>query len=320
MTALTDRYVHAVLRSVPGRQRADLEPEIRSLVADTVDARDGDERAALAELGDPSMLGARYTEGPQYLVGPTLYGEWRRILTLILPILVPIIAAAVLAANLLGGATIGEAVGAAVASAVAVGLQTVFWVTLVFAIIERSGAGGGAPKRAWSVDDLPELPDDGRIGILELGATLVFSVLLLAALLAVQLASPIVIDGQGFVLFDPALWSFWLPWFIVVLVLDIVLIVAIYLRGRWTWGAAVANAVLGLAFVGPALYLLQNGLLFNPALVAKLTEATGDAWLRPTTTVTGIVTAVIVFWDAVEGFLKARRASEARRTTAGAVR
>jgi hypothetical protein len=200
------------------------------------------------------------------------------------------------------------------------GLQTVFWVTLVFAIMERVEKPAEAPKRRWSVDDLPELPDDGRMGLVEVGASLIFNVLVLAGLLWVQLASPIVVDGQGFVLFDPALWSFWLPSFIVVLVLDIVLIVAIYLGGHWTWTAAVANAVLGLAFVGPALYLLQNDLLFNPALVAKLTGATGDAWLRPTTTITGIVTAVIVLWDAVEGFLKARRASEARRTTVEVVR
>ena len=314
MTALTDRYVHAVLRAVPGRQRADLEPDIRALVADTVDARDGHERTALAELGDPSLLAARYAEGPQHLIGPAVYGEWRHILTLLLPIIVPIIAAIVLAANLLGGSTVGEAIVAAMASAIGVGLQTVFWVTLVFAVIERVDAPGVGPKRAWSVDDLPELPDDGRVGLVESGASFVFSVLVLVGLVWVQLQSPIVIDGQRFPLFDPALWSLWLPWFIVVMGAEIALVAAIYLRGRWTVASAIANAVLGLAFVGPALYLLQNDLLFDPVLVAKLTEIAGGAWLRPTTTIIGVVVALVVFWDAVDGFLKARRASQARVT------
>ena len=83
MTALTDRYVWAVLRAVPRSQRTELEPEIRALVADAIEARSGQpapdggpaptghgaeatevaERAALAELGDPrapcrSVLGA----------------------------------------------------------------------------------------------------------------------------------------------------------------------------------------------------------------------------------------------------------------------
>ena len=39
MTTLTDRYVWAVLRAVPAAQRADLEPEIRALIADAIDAK-----------------------------------------------------------------------------------------------------------------------------------------------------------------------------------------------------------------------------------------------------------------------------------------
>ena len=39
MTTLTDRYVWGVLRSVPEAQRPDLEPEIRAMIADAVDAR-----------------------------------------------------------------------------------------------------------------------------------------------------------------------------------------------------------------------------------------------------------------------------------------
>ena len=36
MSTLSDRYVWGVMRSIPERQRADLEPEIRALVADAV--------------------------------------------------------------------------------------------------------------------------------------------------------------------------------------------------------------------------------------------------------------------------------------------
>lgn len=40
MTPLTDPYVWAVLRAVPARQRDELAPEIRALVADAVEARE----------------------------------------------------------------------------------------------------------------------------------------------------------------------------------------------------------------------------------------------------------------------------------------
>ncbi len=314
---LTDRYVAATLQCVPGRQRTDLEPELRALVADTVDARDGDERAALTELGSPGALAARYTDSPQYLIGPALFGPWRTLVTRLLVILVPILSAAVLASNLLAGASIGQAILGAAGAAWMAAIQLLFWFTLVFAIMERTlGPSAGRSTvdgRAWTPDDLPELPDDGRMGVTELVFTVFFNVLVLAALVWVQLQPVIVIDGQAFALFDQALWSFWLPWFIVVLIGEVVLTVVRFLRGHWTWPLAVANAALGAAFALPALYLWQNDLLLNPDLVAAISASAGSAWIGVTGTITAIVIVVIVTWDAVDGFRKARLAGDPTR-------
>ena len=66
-TTLTDRYVAAVMRQVPDRQRADIERELRAAIGDDTDARtergataQDAEYAALRELGDPARLAARY--------------------------------------------------------------------------------------------------------------------------------------------------------------------------------------------------------------------------------------------------------------------
>ncbi len=322
MTALTDRYVSAVLRAAPRSQRTELEPEIRALVADAIEARNGEpapnadpsqaasaaeaaERAALAELGDPRVLAARYSEQPQYLIGPTWFGEWRRLLTLLLPIIVPIVSLVVLSANLLSGDTVGEAITAGIGTAITVTLQTLFWVTLVFAVIERAAGHEAIKSKPWTVDDLPELPDDGRISVVDAVSTVIANVLVVAAILWVQLQPPIVVDGQAFPLFDPALWSFWLPYFLVVSVLEIVFTIVLYMRGRWTWTLAVINAALGAGFAIPAVWLLQNDLLFNPALVAEVGTATGGTWLDVTGIVIGVMVVVIVAWDAIDGFRKA---------------
>ena len=222
MSALTERYVWAVLRAVPASQRAELEPEIRALVGDAVEARNGDptlddaaaERAALTELGDPPALAARYAGTPQYLIGPRFFPEWRRLLTLLLPIIVPIVGVVVTGANLLGGASVGSALAAGIGTAINVAIQTLFWFTLVFAVIERVADGQGEPKRAWSVDDLPELPDDGRISVGDAISSIIANVIVAGAILWVMLRPPIVIDGTAYPLFDPALWSFWLPYFL----------------------------------------------------------------------------------------------------------
>ena len=62
---LTDRYVWAVLKSLPEAKRADIDRELRATIADDVEAREADgrdaaaaEREALAELGDPARLAA----------------------------------------------------------------------------------------------------------------------------------------------------------------------------------------------------------------------------------------------------------------------
>jgi hypothetical protein len=315
MTALTDRYVWAVLRAVPAAQRADLDPEVRALVADAIEARNGEpaltadaaERAALTELGDPAALAARYADGPQYLIGPALFPEWKRLLTLLLPIVVPIVSAVVLTANLLSNAPVGQAITSAIGTGFTVTVQMVFWFTVVFALAERFGGGDALRGNAWSIDDLPELPESGRLGIVDAISTVMANVFVAAGILWVQLLPPIVLDGQAFPLFDPSLWSFWLPYFLLVSLAEIVFTIALYLRGRWTLTYAGINAVLAAAFAIPALWLLQNDLLFNPALVEKVGTATDGTWLEVTGIVIGVTVVVVVATDAIDGFRKALR-------------
>jgi len=66
---LTERYVQAALRGLPPQQRSDIERELRTSIADAVDAKmeaGSDaavaEREALTELGDPARLAAGYAD------------------------------------------------------------------------------------------------------------------------------------------------------------------------------------------------------------------------------------------------------------------
>ena len=342
---LTDRYVWAVLRNVPSGQRDELEREVRALVADAIEARAADgqldpdaaERAALTELGDPAALAARYTGATLHLIGPQVYPIWFRTVTMLLAIVVPIAGIGVLVAKLIEGATIGQAIFGGISTAFQVVVQLTFWFTLVFAIIERVAGSGAITEAAaevaaetsgkrssetsgagvvasmtphvWTVDDLPELPDDGRIGMAEVVATLVFNVFVIGALLWVQLAQPITIDGTSYPLFDPALWSFWLPWILIVLGVEIVFTLLLWARGRYTWGYATVNAILGAAFAIPGVYLLLNDMLFDPALVAAVTAETGGEWTDITGKVVAAILILVVILDAIDGFMKARRAS-----------
>jgi hypothetical protein len=316
MTSLTDRYVWAVLRAVPQGKRTDLEPEIRALVADAVDAHAGNaspeaaERAALAELGDPDALAARYMDKTRFLIGPRLYPEWERLLTLLLPIVVPIAGIAVGAVGWVSGKTVGEAIVSGLGVAFTVAVQLTFWFTLVFAIAERTGSAvAPLTGHPWSPDDLPDVPAPDRMSLGEAIATIAFGVFVLVAIVWVQLASPIVIDGTSYPLFDPATWAWWVWYVLALTVAEIVFAAALYLRGRWTWGFATVNALLGAALAIPAVYLISENLLFNDQLVATIDAQTTAAWFSTTMAITVLVIVLVTVVDGVDGFRKAWRTS-----------
>ena len=318
MSTLTDRYVWGVLRAVPTAQRADLEPEIRALVADAVEARvtagvipAEAERAAIAELGDPERLAAQYTDKTLFLVGPRYFPDWKRLLTLLLSIVVPIVAIATMGASLLAGKEIWEVVASGLGTAFMVGINLAFWITAVFAVMERKEIADLDEELAWTPDKLPEPPAAATESLAGIAFSIAALVIAAIALVWQQTAMPITIDGVSYPLFNPDLWSFWLPWLLVVLGLQIVFHLALYLRGGWTWAFAVANTILNLAFLVPGIWLWSQGLLFDPGLVAAL-EGMGLAEaFRPAGVVIAIVFIAATGWDILDGFRKAARAGQA---------
>jgi hypothetical protein len=312
MSTLTDRYVWGVLRNVPSSQREDLGPEIRALVADAVEARLAAgvapaeaERAAIVELGDPERLAATYTDRTLYLVGPRYFPDWKRLLTLLLSIVVPIVAMAVMGAGYLGGKEIVEVVATGLSSAFMVGIQLVFWITVVFAIMERRETSDLDEEFAWTPDKLPDLPAGKTEGLVEIAFSIAALAVAAIALVWQQAAMPITIDGTSYPLFNPDLWAFWLPWFLVILGVEILFHLALYLRGGWTWAFAAVNTLLNVAFVVPALWLWSNGQLFDPGLMAALDEIGLAEAFRPAGIVIAVVVVAATGWDVIDGWRKA---------------
>jgi len=316
-TTLTDRYVWAVVRTQPEAARADLEAELRERIADAIDARLADgvqedvvERVVLTELGDPDRLAASYSDRPLQLIGPRYYLAWRRLLRLLLWIVLPIVAVAVPMGQVIGGEPVGTIVWGAIWIPFTVGIHLCFWVTLVFAILDRM------PQRIegvgeWSPEQLPELPtSQQRMSRGELTASLVF-LPLVAVTLVWQQFNPFVRDAEGAPIpaLDPALWTFWLPYLLVLMTAEVVFAIALHRRGGWDWGFAIVNVLLNAAFAVPALWLLTTGQLVNPAFVeAVAPDVEADSW-RVVTVVLVFVFGALAAWDTIDGFLKLRRDS-----------
>jgi hypothetical protein len=311
--SLTDRYVAAVMTGVPENQRPDVTTRLRASIKEAVDARVAGgqtpadaERAVLAERGDPMRVSAQYSGRPLHLIGPALYPDYVRLLRLLLVIVVPIVGVAVGAATAVAGSEPWDVVAAGFGAAFSVGVQVAFWVTVAFAIIERSGSKPHVPSM-WDLDDLPELPDR-RIS---LGGT-VGSIAGLGVLIWFLLWQPGYQEsfdpgGPSIPILDPALSQFWIPFLVAVLLASIGLEIVTYLKGRWTLPLAAVNTVLSLAFAIPAIWLLQTDQLFNPAFLSAITvdEVATAVDALPTLIVWIIVVVSVV--DITEGWWKALR-------------
>ena len=102
-----------------------------------------------------------------------------------------------------------------------VAVQITFWLTLTFAIIERTQTAVDVPE--WTVDQLPDAPVRRGIPLADTIASVIMLVLTIAYLPFQHYHSWVRgTDGENIPILDPALWSFWLPALIVVLALSVI--------------------------------------------------------------------------------------------------
>ena len=312
MSTLTDRYVFAALRSLPEGARADIERELRGSIADDVEARveagqpaPEAESAVLTELGDPARLAAQYSGRPLYLIGPDLFLDWWRLLKTLAIILTPLsfVGSVVVRMALEPGDPAG-AFGAAIGTSINVLVHLGFWVTLAFAVIQFNGTRRkDLGLQPWSPAMLPQVPRKSQVSLGDTIAAVVLAAFFIGLLLWQRIGSLMYLNGEPVVVLQEDLWSFWLPYVIVLLVIEAGFAVVLYLAGRWTYAFAAVNTVLALAFVVPVLWLLAMDRVFDWAFLANV-----DWGADASTWIAGITAAVVLFiglWDIADGFLKA---------------
>lgn len=315
---LTDRYVEAVVRALPPRQRDDVARELRASIADQVDGRveagepdDAAERAVLTGLGDPDELAAGYADRPLWLVGPRFYLAWRRLVTLLPWIVLPFVAFAVALGQTLSDAGLGATVGSTVGATITVGVHLVFWTTLVFAVLERTTTPAEAGIQPWDLDRLPEA-GSGRPLFGEMVVTIVFMVLSAGLVVWDHLVGLAWVKGAGHAgewmpVLDPALWPWWIGALFVAMAATAALSVAVWARGRWSYPLATVNAVLNVVVAGVTVWLLAEDRLFNPELVTALTALGAEDLDDVVPTVFAFGVAGVAVWSVVDAYRKALR-------------
>jgi hypothetical protein len=320
MTQLTERYLAAAMRGIPETQRTDIERELRSSIADALEDRasasedrSAAEKAVLEGLGDPVRLAAGIVGRPLHLIGPDLFVEYRQLLFMLLSIVMPIVGVIQVAVAIGGGESLIGGLMAGVGGAWTVGLHIFFWVTITFAVVERVDAAReardaitGAAGR-WTVDRLPALPA-GRVSAGETVGEVLSTALSIGGLLFLSGAVWFTdAAGDAIPLFNPDLWSGWLPALIAILASIAALQIVVFLAGRWTILLAATHAVLEVAVAVPVIALALTGSLLNPvfadAIGWPLAEGRGPVMLA---LAAGVL--LVTAWEILDGFRRAHRA------------
>ncbi|WP_341975848.1 permease prefix domain 1-containing protein [Microbacterium sp. LWO13-1.2] len=313
---LTERYIAATVKSLTPTAQDDVRAELEASISDAVEARveQGEsrtdaERAVLTELGDPGILAAGYADQPLHLIGPKYFLTWWRLLKLLL-VIVPICAmGGVALAQALDRASVGEIIGAAIGVGISVIVHVCFWVTLVFFVLERTGADTGVK---WDVDQLPE-PTPSGAGRADAIASLVFLAIGVGAVFWDAFIGFFPTGGDPIPLLNPGLWPWGISLFFALIVAEALLSVAVYAKRRWTVGAAVINTLLAVAFAVWSVTLLVRGELINPQFLSFVFTGNGveSDTMEVLTVITGFALVAFAAWDAVDGWIKTMRARRA---------
>ena len=199
-------------------------------------------------------------------------------------------------AQALAGASPLDALFSVLGIVFQLGVQMAFWVTLVFALLERTHTP--MPDREWSLDDLPEIADR-RIGLGETVSGIALLTVLMWAILWQRDHWLVTVGGSEVPVLNAQAWTPWLVVLLLVLLASIVLEIVKYRLGHWTVTLAVVNTVLNVAFAGIVVWLWSAERLLTPG-VADLVPA---GLLTP---LLWIVVGITVF-DTVEGWWRVLR-------------
>ncbi|MEV4413427.1 permease prefix domain 1-containing protein [Catellatospora sp. NPDC049609] len=308
MTTLTDRYVDTAVRRLPPRQRPDIERELRASIEDAVEARvaAGEdpaeaEHAVLTGLGDPARLAAGYADRPLYLIGPALFVDYTRLLTVLLATVVPIVAAVAAVVRAVDGAAFGAILGGAIGAAITTAVHIAAWTTLVFAVLERTGSRWTpSDAQPWTPDNLPA-PPSRRTRRAELFIESVFTVAFAALLLlSPRLGLERTSGGDPIPVLDPWLWDTGIVYAFVALVLASLVFTFARHHSRWSPAIGVAGGLVQATPAALLIWLATEDHVLNPAFVA----ATGwpeqaTRWIAPALIISGVLGIISAIYETV---------------------
>ncbi|TYS67616.1 hypothetical protein FZC76_13655 [Sutcliffiella horikoshii] len=327
---LIELYVQEVIRRLPEKQQEDIGLELRSTIEDMLpdDYQEEDVKAVLSELGHPAKLASGYLDKPMHLIGPRYFDVYVSLLKLIIPLAMIISFCVVTFIGIFSYSGEGEIfpvilgmIGDGVWNSLSAGVQTFFWITITFALVERLDSSNNTNPitskwKEWTPEDLkdvPYIPKRKAISKVELLGSLIWTVIWVAGYFNANTLLGIYEKGEeGLTLVTPLfnqtqLISFW-PLIILVMILEVGLVAYKWKLGQWTMKLVMANAIVHAVSLAVFIIVFHNLAVFNPAFFHYFEELFGFTYQL------GLIfwVAVLVFFltsisEIYQGVRKAKR-------------
>lgn len=291
---LINIYIQEVTRRLPEKNREDISLELRSTIEDMLpdDYSEDEVKDALEKLGSPAALASGYRDQPMHLIGLRYFDLYVSLFKMILPIAAVVALISMIAEYFIGFEGEKDVInivllmlGEGIWRMIEAGIQVFFWLTLIFAIIERTDKGKdqqplSASLEKWTPNDLknlPYIPREKAVSKLE-----VFGYLMWTAIWATlyfyanHLVGIYEGGGDGLEFVIPAfnqevLLHYW-PVVFVAIALEIGLALYKLLVGQWTKKVAIFNTAAELFATVLFIMIVSTPNLMNQKFMAYMSD------------------------------------------------
>ncbi|QUG42608.1 hypothetical protein KD050_04860 [Psychrobacillus sp. INOP01] len=329
---LIDIYIQEVTRRLPVKSRDDIALELRSTIEDMLPENYSEKevKEVLKNLGNPASLASEYSERPMYLIGPRYFDPYMTLLKIVIPIVAIIAFFVIIVENIItysGEEDIVNGIinviililGHGIWGIISATIQTFFWITLVFAILERTDTSKEKSPLTpgwteWTPDDLKSTPlisKEKKISTGDIFGSLFWIAVFIAVYFNASHLLGVYEKVQGKIqliipTFDQeVLHSYWLI-VIVALIIEIAFVFYKLIVRQWTSKLAIMNTVRNIVSTIVFIVVISTDQLINKEFYMYLE----DLFDLPFELKNSAIIIVIVLWlflsilDIVQGFRK----------------
>lgn len=285
---IIDRYVYAVVSKLPGKQREDIDREIRTLIDDMMEKYPDEElelnkaKKVLLELGDPNVLAENFIDRKRYLIGPKNFDKYIFVLKIVLgAVFLGISIAVGIEAIFSNDDNILSTIIGYFATLFSALMQAFSWVTLIFAISEYNGIDlndAMDKEMPWSLKDLPVIPNKkAMISPIEAIAGIVFSTIFMLVLYFVPQIFAVYIEEANNIyvsipFFNMDALGGYKNLIIIMFIMAIGKEILKLIYGRWNLKLAISHSILSMVSLIIFLIIFCDPNIWNPTAVITLNK------------------------------------------------